>query len=169
MEPLFMPTDEQLKVIGEITVYLSHLANVIRLAISYLCGFESDKLYILLAPLSFRNLVSVFSNLVEENYSEDTSKLADLRGLVKNLGPIEEKRDAVTHSAWVRLATGKAFRFKIPRGQKKGRFQPVGEAVDIEALRAVDDRIQQLGLRVAALVAELSEAAEKKGKGPSSA
>src|SRR5947208_718263 len=130
MDPFLRLTDEQVKVIGEITVDFSHLENFIRLAISYLCGFESDKLYILLAPLSFRNLVSVFSNLVEENYSEDKIKLADLRELVKNLGTIEEKRDAVTHSAWVRLGSGKAFRFKIPRGQKKGRFQPVGEAVD---------------------------------------
>src|SRR2546427_3606218 len=120
MDPSLELSDEQLKAIGRITVDFAHLENSVRLCINYLSGLElDDNVLIMLNPLSFRNLVTVFSNLAERNFAENSTKLAQLRRLARNLGNVEDKRDIVTHSAWIGLESGRVLRVKAPRRIKQ--------------------------------------------------
>src|SRR3989442_15729867 len=98
MDPSLGLSDEQLKAIGKITVDFAHLENSVRLCINYLSGLElDDNVFIMLNPLGFRNLVTVFSTLAERNFAENPNKLTQLRRLASKMGDAVNKRDIVVH------------------------------------------------------------------------
>ena len=50
---------------------------------------------------------------------DDPEKLSELNDLVGQVAKAGEDRNAVIHSFWLGLKSGKALRFKLPWGRKK--------------------------------------------------
>lgn len=144
-EPLTEITDAYLRALGRITVEFSHLESTLSLGCAImLCPDDATRAFIVVAQLSFKNLLSAFCLLLGREVSGRGDVVEATTAFRILAIKAEEERNRAAHSIWAlpRSSAGRAVRRKISVTQKPIYRREV-HAVSVEEVNAIADRIAE--------------------------
>jgi hypothetical protein len=117
-------SDQQYRAIGRISVMFSDVETWTSCFIWHLIGPEQLVGQMVTAGMSFNRQVDLLTSLFRFRFPEESLR-AELETHTKRLSELEQHRNSIMHSTWLResLDPNQATRFKITTNRKKGLAQ----------------------------------------------
>ena len=111
--------DDVLKALGALVVNVAAMEESLHDAIMLLAGTENAAIGVLTAGLNFRTLVEKFGALCLE-LGTHRGTVDDVKGYCRHLNELNDKRNAIVHSAWNWLGSAGVRRYKRTAKVKSG-------------------------------------------------
>jgi len=140
---------EQLQALGQISADFQILEDVISSFILDLMGAEPDVSEIITSELSFRKLIDLLGALFKHQVRNER-KIVEMQRLLARANAVEQKRNAIIHSAWTWGKTdGTITRIKTTAKQKHG--------LRVQAVEMNEAMLKRIADEIAELSADISD------------
>ena len=113
-----------LELYASIVMQQTKIEHSLQLCIGYLLGVDYEKVQILTAEQSYRQLVGLLSSLMIKHYSQQSEQYKKLKFILSKIDDFEKLRNDLVHSIWMHSNSGAlesgAQRMKITAKRKIG-------------------------------------------------
>ena len=135
-------SDKHCRTIGKISVAFAEIESWVGFFVWALIGPEQHIGQMVTAEMSFSRQLDLLSSLFQYR-CDDPEKLDDLKALILRLTELEQQRNTVLHSLWIRQSSNpsEAARLKITAKRKKGLAHSK-EVVKPKQLEAIAGNLQ---------------------------